>query len=63
MYDIVNITGFMAFGGIDKNPTELVIDALRNKPHRKIRRIQKLDVTVKDVDSYIFYLSKSCSVR
>ncbi len=33
---------------------------LREKPHIKLRRIQKLDVTVKDVDTYITYLAESC---
>lgn len=53
MFDAVNITGFQAFGNVPLNPTEQVIDGLRKQPHHKLRRIQKLDVTVRAVDSYI----------
>lgn len=60
MFDIVNITGFQAFGNVDVNPTELIINELRKNPLYKLRRIQKLDVTVKEVDAYVNYLAVSC---
>lgn len=63
MFDIVNITGFQAFGNVDVNPTELIIDELRKNPHYKLRRIQKLDVTVKEVDNYVNYLAVSCNPK
>ncbi len=63
MFDIVNITGFQAFGNVDVNPTELIIDELRKNPLYKLRRIQKLDVTVKEVDNYVNYLAVSCNPK
>lgn len=63
MFDIVNITGFLPFGGIEVNPTELIINHFREKPHPRLRRIKKLDVTVKDVDTYVGYLSMSCGSK
>jgi pyrrolidone-carboxylate peptidase len=63
MFDTVNITGFQSFGSVKVNPTELIINELKKKPHSKLKNIQKLNVTTKDVDSYINELSQRCSPK
>ena len=53
MFQKINLTGFQAFGNVDVNPTELVINAFLEKPHPKIGDIRKLNVTVKAVNEYV----------
>lgn len=53
MFQKVNVTGFQAFGNIDVNPTELVVNSFIEKPHPKQGDARKLDVTVKAVDEYV----------
>lgn len=53
MFDQIYITGFKAFQGVDKNPTQLIAEEFMKKPHPKVTKVTCLDVTVKDVDEYV----------